>query len=84
MSSSTYREIPFDPIGKHEAIRLRLLIDTSICLHPQSNHQALPTTSTLYYLDLLIAGVGHSRRVDRPQRNQPVTTEQIKSHITEY
>jgi hypothetical protein len=47
MSSLTYVEIPFDPIGKHEAIRLLLLMDTSTYLHSQTNHQALLTTFAL-------------------------------------
>jgi hypothetical protein len=62
MSTFTYEEIPFDPIGKHEAIRLLLLTDTSTYLHSQTIHQALTSASTLCYLDLLITGVGHPHR----------------------
>jgi hypothetical protein len=47
MSSLIYVEIPFDSIGKHEAIRLRLLTDTSTYLHSQTNHQALSSAFTL-------------------------------------
>jgi hypothetical protein len=47
MSSLTSIGIPFDSIGKHEAIRLPLLADRTIYLHSQAIHQALLATPTL-------------------------------------